>query len=290
MIERAYNFGPNKQLVGIWTEPAGFVEAGSLPVTLCLNAGLLHRVGPSRLYVQLARRLAALGYPAFRFDFSGVGESDSLGEGLAYETRMVRDVQAAMDFLGQRFGAARFVPLGICSGADAAHRVAVADARVMGAVCLDGYSYPTLGYYRRRYGRQLLNPRKWLAVATRLWAQPQAVPVEEVAYTLDLGSGFPPRRAVRRDLERLVARGVRLLYVYSGGFGTYCNYREQFRDAFRSVDFGKLLEVHYLPDADHTFILESDRRGLIDIVAGWLERDRRSAPENVAVTADSGSG
>lgn len=278
MIERAYNFGPGKSLVGIWTEPAGFVDARSVPVTLCLNAGLLHRVGPSRLYVQLCRRLAALGYPTFRFDFSGIGDSDGLGDGLAYEARMVRDVKAAMDFLATRFGAARFIPLGLCSGADAAHRTAVADQRVTAAVFLDGYVYPTLGYYRRRYGRQLFNPKKWLSVAARLWTASNPVSADETAYRLDLGGCFPPRHQVQRDLEQLVERGVRLLYVYSGGFENYYNYHEQFRDTFRGVDFADRLRVDYLVDVDHTFILESDRRCLIDLVTAWMREHDKANP------------
>lgn len=287
MIERAFNFGPRGSLVGIWTEPARPVAAGARPVTLCLNAGLLHRVGPSRFYVQLARRLAALGYPAFRFDFSGIGDSDPYGDDLPYEQRVVREVQAAMDFLGARFGAARFVPLGICSGADAAHRAAVADTRVTAAVSLDGYCYPTPGYYRRRYGKQLCNPKKWFAFAARLWRASEPVPPEEAAYGLDLGGYFPPRRAVRRDLEHLMARGVRLLYVYSGGFETYYNYREQFRDAFRRVDFGDRLRVEYLPDVDHTYILASDRRRLIDIVAAWSQENERVGSARASTVANA---
>ena len=280
MIERAYNFGPNKSLVGIWTEPAGFVDAGAVPVTLCLNSGLLHRVGPSRLYVKLARHLAALGYPTFRFDFSGIGESDGLGDGLAYEARMVRDIRAAIDFLSARFGATRFVPFGICSGADAAHRIAIADTRVTAAVLLDGYCYPTFGYYRRRYGRKLFNPRKWLAAAARWWApsasSSSASPSsEDAAYGLDLG-GFPPRQAVQRDLENLLARGVRLLYVYTGGFETYYNYREQFSDMFRGLELGDQLRLDYLADADHTFILESDRRRLIEAIGNWMRESEAS--------------
>lgn len=285
MIERAFNFGPRKSLVGIWTEPTDFAAGGARPVALCLNAGLLHRVGPSRLYVQLARRLAALGYPAFRFDFSGIGDSDAPGDERAYEERVVREVQAAMDFLAARFGAARFVPLGLCSGADAAHRAAVADARVAAAVFLDGYCYPTLGYYRRRYTRHLFNPKKWLSAASRLWAVSKHAPADEAAYGLDFGGDFPPRRAVRRDLEQLVARGVRLLYVYSGGLEGYYNYREQFRDMFRGMDFGSRVNVDYLPDVDHTYILASDRCRLIGIVAAWLQENDESESARPAPAA-----
>jgi len=46
-----------------------------LPVVVLLNAGLVHRVGPFRLYVPLARTLAAAGFPVVRFDQPGVGDA-----------------------------------------------------------------------------------------------------------------------------------------------------------------------------------------------------------------------
>lgn len=271
MTERAFSFGPLKSLVGIWAGPIAATDAAQRPVTLFLNSGLLHRVGPSRLYVQLARRLAAIGYPSFRFDFSGIGESDGAGEGLSHEARMVREAQTAMDFLGARVGAQQFVALGICSGADAAHRTAVADARVIGAVFLDGYYYPTVGYYWRHYRNRLADPRKWLGLLPRVWRALYSRRSEDAEYMLDLGA-LPPRGAVERDLEQLIARGTRMLHVYTGGVGEYYNYRDQFFDMFRSIRAGDGLRVDYLPDVDHTFILESDRRRLIALIADWMQQ------------------
>lgn len=272
MIERALGFGPHKSLVGIWTAPtAAAEETAGRPVTLFLNSGLLHRVGPSRLYVQLARRLAAMGYPSFRFDFSGIGESDGAGDGLSHEARMVREAQTAMDFLGERVGAQRFVTLGICSGADVAHRIAVADARVTGAVFLDGYYYPTVGYYWRHYRKRLTDPRRWLGFLPRVWRALRSPRSEDAEYMLDLGT-LPPRGVVQRDLEKLIARKIRMLHVYTGGVGEHYNYRDQFFDIFRSVRPEDGLRVDYLPDVDHTFILESDRRRLIALITDWMQQ------------------
>jgi len=56
--ETAYNFGAQGNLVGIATTPAADASRTDLPAVLLLNAGLVHRVGPYRLYTDLARRLA----------------------------------------------------------------------------------------------------------------------------------------------------------------------------------------------------------------------------------------
>jgi len=58
MREHALLFGDAQGLVGVITDPPG--PAGpSRPGVILLNAGVIHRVGPSRLYVNLARALAA---------------------------------------------------------------------------------------------------------------------------------------------------------------------------------------------------------------------------------------
>ena len=40
-----------------------------------LNAGLIHRSGPFRLYTRLARKLAKSGYIVLRFDLPGIGDA-----------------------------------------------------------------------------------------------------------------------------------------------------------------------------------------------------------------------
>lgn len=55
--------GDEGHLVAVATQPA---NAADVPGVILLNAGVLHRVGPHRLHVHLARRLAAAGHPADR--------------------------------------------------------------------------------------------------------------------------------------------------------------------------------------------------------------------------------
>ena len=64
MREHAFLFGEGGGLVGVLTDPPGLAPsrgAGGRLGAILLNAGVIHRVGPSRLYVYRARGLAAAG-------------------------------------------------------------------------------------------------------------------------------------------------------------------------------------------------------------------------------------
>src|SRR5690242_20829696 len=116
-----------------------------------LNSGILHRVGSCRLHVQVARALSVAGFSTLRFDYSGVGDSDSRRDTLPFEQSAVVETQEAMDYLTRTKGVQRFVLMGLCSGADMSHDTAVADERVTGLVLIDGWVHRTLGHYIRHY-------------------------------------------------------------------------------------------------------------------------------------------
>lgn len=71
VVERIVTIG-EAGLFGIVTE-AGQPSSG--PTVLLLNAGIINHVGPSRLWVDFARRWARDGVRVLRFDLSGLGDS-----------------------------------------------------------------------------------------------------------------------------------------------------------------------------------------------------------------------
>ena len=78
MNEMVVSIGTNDALVGVYTAPACETSRdtpGDAPTVILLNAGVVHRSGPFRLHVEVARRLASLGYPCFRFDLAYLGDS-----------------------------------------------------------------------------------------------------------------------------------------------------------------------------------------------------------------------
>lgn len=127
--ERLLRFGGAVDLFGIVCEPEQPVT--TRPTIVFLNSGAANHVGPGRLYVELARRLARHGFRTLRLDASGLGDSvaaDPAAENNPYPPTVFRDVELALAELKTRFGSeaepAKFVLMGLCSGAYAAFQSA----------------------------------------------------------------------------------------------------------------------------------------------------------------------
>ena len=59
--EQAVLLGRAKSLIGVLARPSGEAR-GRRPAVVILNTGIIHRVGQHRMYVAMARRLAAAGH------------------------------------------------------------------------------------------------------------------------------------------------------------------------------------------------------------------------------------
>ncbi|NOY62692.1 MAG: alpha/beta fold hydrolase [Gammaproteobacteria bacterium] len=292
MMEKAVVFGSGAvRLVGIVTPAAEPQTTAGRPVIIMLNAGLLHRVGPYRLHVHLARELAAIGFTVLRFDLSGIGDSTIRTDRLSEMERSNQDLRDAINFMSNSFQATEFVLFGLCSGAANAHRGALLDARVSGAVFLDGYAYPTSGYRLRRFASHITSAEKWAALPRKLTrslkhslANKQR---QQTASTIRLKYDFgtpPPRHQVEQEIKSLTKRGVNLLYIYSGGWEGY-NHVKQFKEMYQSIDFSDRVQVEYFAQAEHTYPLREDRKKLQRCVCLWIEEKfaRLSPTQNLHV-------
>lgn len=262
-IEKAFRFGRAQHLIGIAGLPRS--EPGAIGV-IVLNAGMVHRIGPFRLHVDLARRLNAAGYPTLRFDLSTLGDSGSSGESQTKVEQVNADVGDAMRLLDEQAGCKRFVLVGLCSGAQNVHSVACTNTQVAGAVFLDGYAYRTFGYRLRHYLPRLFDLGRWRRALTRTRpaAAPRAAPEPLFAVAPS------PRDVVRADLAGMVDRGQRLYLIYSGGISHFFNHARQFRECFGSVMNHPFVSTQFVHEADHTYILTGDRGRLIDSIERWL--------------------
>ena len=97
IVEYATSIGTDG-LFAICTEPPSL---GPSMTVVFLNAGMLDHTGPSRLWVQLSRRWAALGFRTLRFDLSGIGESADRRDDGTITVRGTRSRQVAevVDFV-----------------------------------------------------------------------------------------------------------------------------------------------------------------------------------------------
>jgi len=281
MSEQIVRFGPGETFVGIHTPSSGTDAAkspesgGPRPTVVLLNAGLVHRVGPHRLSVEVARDLAASGFDSFRFDLSGIGDSPSRRTAsssydVAHQDKAIADVRAALDHLCAKTNSERFVLIGLCNGAFNAHDVAVTDERVAGCVFLDGYGYKTPGFLLHHYGPRMLSASRHLGFLRRkiLGKKPaNEVALDPRAEVFELD--FPPKEKVARELGALAARGTELLFVYTGGID-YFNHKGQFDEMFGEVSFGGRAQVEFYQEADHTYTVLSARARLKSTIKRWM--------------------
>ncbi|QEC47324.1 hypothetical protein FSW04_06810 [Baekduia soli] len=126
---------------GVLAEPAQ--ATGPAPVTLLLlNAGSIRRIGPNRMWVELARRWAARGVPSVRLDLPGIGEADGPDSmegdvGAYYGPEFVAALHEVLDRLAAREGSRRFGAIGLCSGAYWSLQAAIEDERIDRAYLLN---------------------------------------------------------------------------------------------------------------------------------------------------------
>jgi hypothetical protein len=273
--EKARQFGPSQSLLGIVTEPPEAAPAGERPAVLILNAGTLHHVGPSRVHVQLARRLAAGGFVAMRFDFSGMGDSAAREDGLPFASSVIQETREAMDFLARSRGVTRFALFGICSGADNALRAACADPRVVGAALVDPYNLPSAERVLHVYANRLLRLRSWgrlLSGRSQVLASARkAVALQRNAQTgADYASLLPSREEFVAALKTLADRGVQVELLYTGESPGYVHYRRLLRRPLRRWESRDRIRVEYLRDADHVFTLIRSQRRLLELIERWV--------------------
>lgn len=291
--ETACRFAEGERLSGVMCEPesrSSPTASAARPVIVFISAGLLHDVGPYSLYVEMARRYARSGFTSLRMDLGGIGNSQP-DNSTSAEDAHVDDVIAAMNFLENRHGHRRFILCGLCSGAENAHRAAVRDSRVTGLLLLEGYIFPTLGYYLWHYLPRISSWGRWrnfIANRIRGLRNRTSARNDEDLPAGSLWTGaHSSRQQVAEDLRLLCERGVMQLQVFAGGTGD-CSYAGQFQAAFREIELSGHVTVRYFPDADHMYILRSDRNALLETVDQWLEFHCKGMPANsVANTVDN---
>ena len=279
--EQAALFGCRNSLVGIFTRPLG-PAATDRPTIVVLNTGIIHRVGHHRMYVDMARILAADGYPVLRFDLSGIGDSGPRQESLPLlETAMI-DITEALDWIEATSGARRIVLLGLCSGADQAIAYGYTDDRIVGLVLLDPSVPATWRHYLRYVAPRLTKLQSWIALFTfrsrtvRNWISGGLEKVGLLALRGSRPTALPSEHLARDFIthyyQGAVRKSIRMLAVFTGE-PTRQTYREQLIEALPNVRFGDLLQLEYVARSDHTFILETDRTWLNALILQWLAAD-----------------
>jgi alpha-beta hydrolase superfamily lysophospholipase len=252
------------RLFGILAEP---VEVPSTGLGLVLlNAGAIRRSGPSRLWVELARRWAAQGVPTLRVDLDGIGDasgnSDSTGLAALYAEGHVDQVKAALDALTARVDPDRVALLGLCAGAYWGFHTALVDDRVSLVVMLN----PRLLFWdaeivegrdARRRRRRIFQASAW----RELWRAPWWSVPARILTRAGLVAAEPLRSLTRRRadaaartsaasaFDRLAASRTRAVFAFCDGEPLHDDLVAD--GVFDQHDRWPQLELIQLPGRDH---------------------------------------
>ena len=295
-MEQVVNFGQENNLVGILN--VGNVEAfkGNIkPTVIILNSGLVHRVGPNRVYVKLARCLSEKGLDVLRFDFSGIGDSSHRKDNLPFTKSAVQEVKMAMDWLGRERLTTVYILIGICSGADVSFRTACEDPRVVGVVPINlqppqtatGSELATSSFYIGKASTSLdswvkffsgksnyKNIGKAIAIRLRLAAFPKSGLDSETKENVKY---FQTKLKIMRN------RGLKMLMISSKGeTGAYYLRRLIKHEVDEMVKRGYL---HFEEDleADHMFTPLIAQAHLVEIISNWISDSLILPPEKKAI-------
>jgi pimeloyl-ACP methyl ester carboxylesterase len=274
LTEEPLRFGEGGRLFGILTLPSTLPRNAlqELPVFVFLSAGLLHRVGPFRLHVRLARELAQLGFPSLRVDLAGTGDSPQR-PGLTNQQSVAADFEEIVGVLDSRLGCLRLVLAGLCSGADNAMRLAINEPRVVGMVLLDPICFADRGFKTRVVFARYSNPVRYIAWFKR---RLEALTRPHVKKHRDDNSvdpltlrDLPTREQLRAAFEAIRERQGRVLSIFTHYALGYYNLRGQLGRFLRVNGYQHFCTELFWPEVEHTYTLELHRRRLMEEIKNW---------------------
>jgi alpha-beta hydrolase superfamily lysophospholipase len=259
-------------LFGIVSEradaPTGPTGAPTGPMVILFNAGVINHVGPARLWVDFARRWAAGGVRALRFDLSGLGDSptrpgqrqDEMYPPEAFDD--LGEVVAAM----APDGPGDVILTGLCSGGY--HSIEGAMALGIGNVCVINpvLTAQPAEIYADDDGQRTLDvdPRRQATTARKRWVR--ALPAHDLLGGIvdrlpDAAWWFINRVAVANPPGRIIGRLVDSgadTYVVCGDMEAGMMRRGQ-AAAFRRLARTGRFHLEVMPGIDHELFARASR-------------------------------
>ena len=236
---------------------------------LIVSGGNELRSGAHRGMAKLAERLSRDGFPVFRFDRRGVGDSE--GENGGFLSSAPDMAAAVAAFRETCPGLDRIVAFGNC---DAATALALHhDPDDIAALLLanpwvieDSHGMPPAAAIRRRYWERLKSPRKLWELATgrinlaKLW--------QGIAAARGRGQEGPLARAMAKALCN-TNRPVTL--ILADRDSTAVAFEEAWKGpAFRDLHGGGRVRTIRIPTASHSFARPEDAEALYRAVRNML--------------------
>jgi hypothetical protein len=278
------------RLSGVLAEPLGPTAPGLCVVLL--NAGAVRRIGPSRMWVEVARRWAARGVPTLRLDVEGIGDADGdatpyTEDAGLYVPELVPQVLATLDVLLERGVGERFVLAGLCAGAYWSFHAALRDPRVSAAFMVNPRAliWDRALAPARDLRAFLSQPASWSKIreqasVARVWALALwllAAPKRWLSRSKSHGRlGAVEAKEVDDALDQLHATGKGVLLMFS-------DHEPLQEELVRSGRMAGLeqwqnLTLEYIPVRDHTLRPNWAQRQAHDALDRALDRELGASP------------
>ena len=306
--ERVLTISQEPNLFGI---VSGLPDAAtdSLPFIVMLNTGSTYRVGPHRLYVSLARQLAAKGFPCLRMDLCGLGDSVTPyteRENDPYPATALRDIDRTLECLESQFGVRRVVLMGLCSGAYAAFQAAaqlssplLTESVLINPVTLHWNENLPLTWDRapavriqsiQRHFAAVWRFQKWLKLITgrstlgilgavamlverwklKMLARQKSLPRSSAG--TDGSPSHPLQQNLPSDLQRLVEADRHLTFFFAQSDPGYDMLTFYAQRKVKELRQAGRLDVHLISSADHSFSRRAPRQALLEAIIEHLCR------------------
>ena len=227
-------------LFGIVTEPGA--AGPRRRAVILLNAGADFHIGASRMYVSFARRWARHGYFVLRLDFAGIGDSPTRPgnrDDEVFPDEAIIDIRSAIEFMRERYDISDVTVAGLCSGAYHALRAAAAGLDIDRVLMVNPQNYfwkkgMTLeqvqlaevahnpGLYRQRLfswtaWRRIFKGEVDIGRIAVIYLQRLRLASDAPLRSLGRLLGIRLSQDLAWELEKIVGRGIRVIFVFARG-------------------------------------------------------------------------
>jgi exosortase A-associated hydrolase 1 len=228
---------------------------------LIVSGGNEIRSGAHRGMTELAATIAARGYPVFRFDRRGVGDSEGENTGFRFSGPDIAAALAA--FRAQCPQLTRVVAFGNCDAASAlALHGTAADARVLANpwVIPSSGEMPPPAAIKHRYARRLRDPEAWKAL---LAGKVDMTKLAKGLGRLAAAKPAAPDSLADKTVRALEASKIATVIVLATGDATAI----AFADVWRN---DPAITVERIDTASHSFADAAGYARLVEVLEGVL--------------------
>lgn len=276
---------------------------------ILLNPGPTDRSGPHRLYIKLAVKLAAQGYPVLRFDARGVGDSEGEWrediEGATilniwkeiHQGIWIPDAQAAIEFLCQAVPeVGRVILGGLCGGAITALLAGAAHPSVAGLLMMgtpltlgdrvgnvEALPNETIKQETMNFYRKLASPKAWvrfISCQTDVWGIATTLMEyfrrqtnnDRTHHGRQIETNINP--AFMEALKAATRHGKRMLFIYAENDYLWHEFKEYL--LVPQSPTARLFEVTTIAKANHNMTETNSQERLHEKVTEWLSEHFKS--------------